>query len=192
MKMNVTASLFVVCELNCLLIFGIFDSATREFSSIVNLKRTIPIKAFRLQPNLFSKQCLHTSFSNLKWNFFNDFYRFALFISVSSSQSIAHSSLVQTPKRHNSESVLYLNEDSSNIIGSDVTTHNSMKTTDLRYSRSNHRLFPVSTYIEPMHAKNQIDNRGPLKWVFRIEYFLLDWNFEILFSFSFSQIVTWS
>lgn len=86
--------------------------------------------------------------------------------SGSSSQLIVHSSRVRTPKRHNSESVLYLNEDPSNIVASDATKQTSMETGELRSSRSNHRLFPVSTYMEPLHAKSQTDNGAPLKWAF--------------------------
>lgn len=70
------------------------------------------------------------------------------FISVTNSASqqlIAHSSRVRTPKRHNSESVLYMNDDQTNLntdISNKATTHNEQS------SRNNHRLFPVSTYTK--------------------------------------------
>ncbi|CRK97931.1 CLUMA_CG011304, isoform A [Clunio marinus] len=67
-----------------------------------------------------------------------------------SSQLIVHSSKVRTPQRHNSESVLYMN-DESKMNGN--TSNNSVE--DLsseqfqhRSSRSDNRLFPINTYTE--------------------------------------------
>lgn len=56
-----------------------------------------------------------------------------------------HSSRVRTPQRHNSESVLYMNDDQSNslTLNSDKKLAQSEQS-----SRNNHRLFPVNTYTE--------------------------------------------
>lgn len=58
---------------------------------------------------------------------------------------IAHSSRVRTPKRHNSESVLYMNDDQT-IITSDCKKQASQN--EQQTSRNNCRLFPISTYTE--------------------------------------------
>lgn len=72
------------------------------------------------------------------------FVFFSLFTG-STSQLIVHSSRVMTPKRHNSESVLYMSDDQISISSS----NNSKKITQTEQSsRDNHRLFPVSTYTE--------------------------------------------
>lgn len=70
-----------------------------------------------------------------------------------SSQLIVHSSKVHTPQRHNSESVLYMNDDSkiSNVTnGNSIedlpNDHNNIQ--QHRSSRSDSRLFPISTYTE--------------------------------------------
>lgn len=54
-----------------------------------------------------------------------------------------HSSKVYTPQRHNSESILYMNEDNMNstINVEDINSQH-------RSSRSDNRLFPINTYIE--------------------------------------------
>lgn len=65
-----------------------------------------------------------------------------LIILGSSSQLIVHSSRVRTPKRHNSESVLYMTEEQ-------IATENKQSSPRERSSRSNNRLFPISTYTEP-------------------------------------------
>lgn len=62
----------------------------------------------------------------------------------SASQLIAHSSRVRTPKRHNSESVLYMSDDQ---IPSTTSNTKILEQTE-QSSRNNHRLFPVSTYRE--------------------------------------------
>lgn len=58
---------------------------------------------------------------------------------------IAHSARVRTPKRHNSESVLYMNDDQISIASDSIKQASPTE----RSSRSNNRLFPISTYIEP-------------------------------------------
>lgn len=68
-----------------------------------------------------------------------------MFFFISASQLIAHSSRVRTPKRHNSESILYMNDDQISII----SDYSKQASPTERSSRNNHRLFPVSTYIEP-------------------------------------------
>lgn len=75
--------------------------------------------------------------------------------SVSSSQLIAHSSRVRTPKRHNSESVLYISDEKVNVstssqCGSTDTLNkiSANQNSSSRSNRSNSRLFAVSTYTE--------------------------------------------
>lgn len=78
------------------------------------------------------------------------------------SQLIAHSSRVRTPKRHNSESVLYMTEEQLNATAAATATSTAASASDSskqsspreRSSRSNNRLFPVNTYTEsmPTHA----------------------------------------
>lgn len=58
-----------------------------------------------------------------------------------------HSSRVRTPKRHNSESVLYMNDEQTNLSPSNNSSIKQITQTD-QSSRNNHRLFPVSTYTE--------------------------------------------
>lgn len=74
-----------------------------------------------------------------------DFLSFA----GSTSQLIVHSSRVRTPQRHNSESVLYMNDDQVSL-SSVNNNNNNNKTlqTEQQSSRNNHRLFPVNTYTE--------------------------------------------
>lgn len=82
---------------------------------------------------------------------------------IGSSQLIAHSARVRTPKRHNSESVLYIGDDklnfsnSSQCGSSDALNKSSSQNFNRsesssnfrnRSSRNNSRLFPVSTYSE--------------------------------------------
>lgn len=73
-----------------------------------------------------------------------------IFFSGSTSQLIVHSSRVRTPKRHNSESVLYMNDDQLSVISDSSKTSPSE-----RSSRSNYRLFPVSTYVESPSGDSQ-------------------------------------
>lgn len=51
---------------------------------------------------------------------------------------------MRTPQRHNSESVLYMNDDQISL-SSDCSKQQSQIE---QSSRNNHRLFPVSTYTE--------------------------------------------
>lgn len=65
--------------------------------------------------------------------------------SSTSSQLIAHSSKVATPQRHNSESILYMNDKlkfnmSADDLSADQFQDNS--------SRRNKKLFPINTYFE--------------------------------------------
>src|SRR5690349_4171512 len=76
---------------------------------------------------------------------------FYFFLASASSQLIVHSSKVRTPQRHNSESVLYMNDEGK----SNGSTNNNNSTEDLsseqfqhRSSRSDNRLFPINTYTE--------------------------------------------
>lgn len=75
-------------------------------------------------------------------------------LSASSQQLIAHSSKVRTPQRHNSESVLYMNDEckmngSLNNINDDGSNDHFQH----RSSRSDNRLFPISTYTESQRAE---------------------------------------
>lgn len=72
-------------------------------------------------------------------------------IAAASSQLIVHSSKVHTPQRHNSESVLYMNEES---ISSANAAEDSSLNSQQRSSRSDNRLFPISTYVECSAAQN--------------------------------------
>ena len=69
-----------------------------------------------------------------------------------------HSSKVHTPQRHNSESVLYMNDDSkiSNLTNGNSTEDlpNDHNFQQLRSSRRDSRLFPISTYTEPSVSLN--------------------------------------
>lgn len=69
---------------------------------------------------------------------------------AASSQRIVHSSKVNTPQRHNSESVLYMNEESINTANS--ADDSFISNLQHRSSRKDNRLFPISTYIE--NSKN--------------------------------------
>lgn len=66
------------------------------------------------------------------------------------SASIVHSSRVRTPKRHNSESVLYMSDDqlTSNKSNNNIKIVEQTE----QASRNNHRLFPVSTYTETIKS----------------------------------------
>lgn len=74
----------------------------------------------------------------------------------SSSQLIVHSSRVRTPKRHNSESVLYMTEEQ-------IATENKQSSPRERSSRSNNRLFPISTYTEPTSGTSDSQANTPTK-----------------------------
>lgn len=56
-----------------------------------------------------------------------------------------HSSRVRTPQRHNSESVLYMNDEQASQTSADGSKILSQAE---QSSRANHRLFPVNTYVE--------------------------------------------
>lgn len=73
----------------------------------------------------------------------------------SSSQLIVHSSRVRTPKRHNSESVLYMTEEQA--------TESKQSSPRERSSRSNNRLFPISTYAEPTVGASDSQASTPTK-----------------------------
>lgn len=91
---------------------------------------------------------LHKSYNNIF--FYSQF--------SASSQLIVHSSKVHTPQRHNSESVLYMNDDSkiSNLTNGSSTEDllNDHNFQQLRSSRRDSRLFPISTYTEPSVSLN--------------------------------------
>lgn len=76
-----------------------------------------------------------------------------MFLSIklfsASSQLIVHSSKVRTPQRHNSESVLYMN-DEGKTNGTNSTEDLSSEQFQHRSSRSDNRLFPINTYTEPI------------------------------------------
>lgn len=93
------------------------------------------------------------------WFKINDDSKFAVsnffcFFAASSQQLIAHSSKVRTPQRHNSESVLYMN-DECKMNGSlnNVNDDGSNDHFQHRSSRSDNRLFPISTYTESQRAE---------------------------------------
>ncbi|CAG9803939.1 unnamed protein product [Chironomus riparius] len=73
-------------------------------------------------------------------------------LSAASSQLIVHSSKVHTPQRHNSESVLYMNEES--ICSANSAEDPLLNNSQQRSSRSDNRLFPISTYIESSAIQN--------------------------------------
>lgn len=87
-----------------------------------------------------------------------DFLSFA----GSTSQLIVHSSRVRTPQRHNSESVLYMNDDQVSLS----SVNNNNNKTEQQSSRNNHRLFPVNTYTESNKSpepKQLQNNQSPDK-----------------------------
>lgn len=57
-----------------------------------------------------------------------------------------HSSRVRTPQRHNSESVLYMNDEQASLTS--ANSNKNLAQTEQQSSRNNHRLFPVNTYVE--------------------------------------------
>lgn len=71
--------------------------------------------------------------------------------SPSSKQLIAHSARVQTPQRHNSESVLYIG-----VPGGEQPQGNGWKEREIRNNQQNKlRLFPVNTYtVQPDKPQN--------------------------------------
>jgi hypothetical protein len=72
------------------------------------------------------------------------------FFFTASSQLIVHSSKVRTPQRHNSESVLYMNDEGKmNGTNNNSTEDLSNESFQHRSSRSDNRLFPINTYTEP-------------------------------------------
>lgn len=127
-----------------------------------SIDQALSCASFQRSHFIVNSSFLWLSFSFKIFELFSTIPFSLISISGSASQLIVHSSRVRTPKRHNSESVLYLNEDSTNHIASDGVKQSSIELAELRSSRTNHRLFPVSTYVESMITK---ENGGPLKWV---------------------------
>lgn len=74
--------------------------------------------------------------------------------SLGSSQLIAHSSKVSTPQRQNSESILYMEDENKLKAETNELSNNFLH----RSSRSDNRLFPISTYTE--HS-NKISLHSP-------------------------------
>lgn len=83
---------------------------------------------------------------------------------LASSQLIVHSSKVRTPQRHNSESVLYMNDEQKSICTSnsteDLMSESSYQQRQFqqrssdRSNRSDNRLFPINTYTEQPASLN--------------------------------------
>jgi hypothetical protein len=83
-------------------------------------------------------------------NFSPRFLLFFMTFFAASSQLIVHSSKVRTPQRHNSESVLYMNDEGKMNNGS-ANSSEDLSSNDQfqhRSSRSDNRLFPINTYTE--------------------------------------------
>lgn len=99
---------------------------------------------------------------------------FFSFFFLASSQLIAHSSRVRTPKRHNSESVLYMGDDQSVISTSSSTDmiNKIHSSGGERSSRNNHRLFAVSTYTEVPTSPTSSDTQGNKYAIFFIFFFV--------------------
>jgi hypothetical protein len=99
-----------------------------------NLRAVATTAAFALLFQLFLSQSLVILF----------------FYFTASSQLIVHSSKVRTPQRHNSESVLYMNDEGKmNGTSNNSTEDLSSEQFQHRSSRSDNRLFPINTYTEP-------------------------------------------
>lgn len=90
---------------------------------------------------------------------------FCFFCLLASSQLIVHSSKVRTPQRHNSESVLYMNDEQKVLGTSSNSTEDLMSESSYqqrqfqqrssdRSNRSDNRLFPINTYTEPPASLN--------------------------------------
>lgn len=77
---------------------------------------------------------------------------------------------MRTPQRHNSESVLYMNDEGKQSMTTNGTANNS--TEDLsseqfqhRSSRSDNRLFPINTYTEQPVSLSASTTSLDAKWV---------------------------
>lgn len=82
---------------------------------------------------------------------------------IASSQLIVHSSKVRTPQRHNSESVLYMNDEQKICTSNsteDLMSESSYQQRQFqqrssdRSNRSDNRLFPINTYTEQPASLN--------------------------------------
>lgn len=100
-------------------------------------------------------------------SYFSPHFNFILFLFISaSSQLIVHSSKVHTPQRHNSESVLYLNNDAKmNGTSNNSTEDLSCEQFQHRSSRSDNRLFPINTYTDQSISLSASTTSLDAKWV---------------------------
>lgn len=94
-----------------------------------------------------------------------------------------HSSRVRTPQRHNSESVLYMNDEQSNQT---PANSNKILAQTEQSSRNNHRLFPVNTYVESNNLsetkqlQNQLVSVSEQQAIKYVEYSTQTINFTII------------